>query len=143
MSSSDVLIITTDPVLDQWCAALESEDAIAVDTEGDSLHCYFEKLCLIQITSGFQSVLIDPLEPLDFSKFNAVLSQREIILHRCDYDLRMLRRGINFVPGEVFDTDIAARFVWLKGGGVSSLLKKVFGVGLPQFPQKAKLAERP
>ncbi|HEX7193388.1 MAG TPA: HRDC domain-containing protein [Chthoniobacterales bacterium] len=143
MSSSEVLIITTDAVLDQWCAALESEDAIAVDTEGDSLHCYFEKLCLIQIASGSQNVLIDPLEPLDFSKFNAVLSKREIILHGCDYDLRMLRRGTNFTPGEVFDTYIAARLVGLKEVGLASLVKEFFGIDLPKSSQKANWAKRP
>src|SRR5262249_2930935 len=143
MSSSDVLIITTNAVLDEWCAALESEDAIAVDTEGDSLHCYFEKLCLIQIASGSQNVLIDPLEPLDFSKFNGVLSKRQIILHGCDYDLRMLRRGINFTPGEVFDTYIAARFVGLKEGGLASVGEEFFGGYLPQSSQKGKWGERP
>jgi ribonuclease D len=66
----DVLIITTNAILDQWCTALNDQDSVAVDTEGDSLHCYFEKLCLIQMTLGPQNVLIDPLEPLDFSKFN-------------------------------------------------------------------------
>jgi ribonuclease D len=143
MSSSDVLIITTDAVLDEWCTALDSEDAIAVDTEGDSLHCYFEKLCLIQIAIGAQNVLIDPLEPLDFSKFNTLLSRRRIILHGCDYDLRMLRRGIKFTPGEVFDTYLAARLVGLKDVGLASLVKEFFGIDLPKSSQKANWAKRP
>jgi ribonuclease D len=29
---------------------LEPHQRIAIDTEADSLHCYFEKLCLIQIS---------------------------------------------------------------------------------------------
>ena len=65
------LIITNNDVLDDWCGTLEKCDPVAVDTEGDSLHCYFEKLCLIQIGLPEQDVLIDPLEPLDFSRFNA------------------------------------------------------------------------
>ena len=40
----NVLIITTDADLDEWCTALTDQDSVAVDTEGDSLHCYFEKL---------------------------------------------------------------------------------------------------
>jgi ribonuclease D len=143
MSSSDVLIITTDAVLDEWCAALGKKDSIAVDTEGDSLHCYFEKLCLIQITIGDQNVLIDPLEPLDFSKFNTLLARRRIILHGCDYDLRMLRRGIKFTPGEVFDTYLAARLVGLKEVGLASLVKEFFGIDLPKSSQKANWAKRP
>ena len=118
-------------------------DPVAVDTEGDSLHCYFEKLCLIQIGLPEQDVLIDPLEPLDFSRFNTVLAQRRVILHGCDFDLRMLRRGTKFAPGEVFDTYLAARLVGLKEVGLASLVKEFFGIELPKSSQKANWARRP
>jgi ribonuclease D len=143
MSSSEVLIITTNAFLDKWCTTLKNDDSIAVDTEGDSLHCYFEKLCLIQIALGAQNVLIDPLEPLDFSRFNTLLARRRIILHGCDYDLRMLRRGIKFTPGEVFDTYLAARLAGLKEVGLASLVKELFGIDLPKSSQKANWAKRP
>jgi ribonuclease D len=137
------LLITDNALLDDWCGTLEKCDPIAVDTEGDSLHCYFEKLCLIQIGLPEQDVLIDPLEPLDFSRFNAILGQRRIILHGCDFDLRMLRRGTKFVPGEVFDTYLAARLVGLKEVGLASLVKEFFDVELPKSSQKANWARRP
>jgi ribonuclease D len=137
------LIITNNELLDDWCGTLEKCDPVAVDTEGDSLHCYFEKLCLIQIGLPEQDVLIDPLEPLDFSRFNAVLAQRRIILHGCDFDLRMLRRGTKFAPGEVFDTYLAARLVGLKEVGLASLVKEYFEIDLPKSSQKANWARRP
>jgi ribonuclease D len=142
-SADDILIITSNSVLKEWCETSEKEEAFAVDTEGDSLHCYFEKLCLIQITLGGRNVLIDPLEPLDFTEFNAILSKRRIILHGCDYDLRMLRRGIKFMPGEVFDTYLAARLVGLREVGLASLVKEFFGIELPKSSQKANWARRP
>jgi ribonuclease D len=137
------LIITNNELLDDWCGTLEKCDPVAVDTEGDSLHCYFEKLCLIQIGLPEQDILIDPLEPLDFSRFNAVLAQRRIILHGCDFDLRMLRRGTKFAPGEVFDTYLAARLVGLKEVGLASLVKEYFEIDLPKSSQKANWARRP
>jgi ribonuclease D len=137
------LIITSNDVLDDWCGTLEKNDPVAVDTEGDSLHCYFEKLCLIQFGLPEQDVLIDPLEPLDFSRFNKVLAQRKIILHGCDFDLRMLRRGTKFSPGEVFDTYLAARLVGLKDVGLASLVKEFFEIELPKSSQKANWARRP
>jgi ribonuclease D len=137
------LIITNNELLDDWCGTLEKCDPVAVDTEGDSLHCYFEKLCLIQIGLPEQDVLIDPLEPLDFSRFNSVLAQRRIILHGCDFDLRMLRRGTKFAPGEVFDTYLAARLVGLKEVGLASLVKEYFEIDLPKSSQKANWARRP
>src|ERR1700733_1866646 len=137
------LLITKNEVLDEWCDTLEKCGPVAVDTEGDSLHCYFEKLCLIQIGLPEQDVLIDPLEPLVFSRFNAVLAQRRIILHDCDFDLRMLRRGTKFAPGEVFDTYLAARLVGLKEVGLASLVKEYFEIDLPKSSQKANWARRP
>jgi ribonuclease D len=143
MPNPDLLIITRNEALDDWCGTLEKFDPIAVDTEGDSLHCYFEKLCLIQIGLPGKNVLIDPLEPLDFSRFNAVLAGKKAIFHGCDYDLRMLRRGTKFVPGEVFDTYLAARLVGLKEVGLASLVKEFFGIELPKSSQKANWARRP
>jgi ribonuclease D len=137
------LIITNNKLLDDWCGTLEKCDPVAVDTEGDSLHCYFEKLCLIQISLPEQDALIDPLEPLDFSRFNAALAQRRIILHGCDFDLRMLRRGTKFAAGEVFDTYLAARLVGLKEVGLASLVKEFFEIELPKSSQKANWARRP
>ena len=137
------LLITNNESLDDWCGTLEKYDPVAVDTEGDSLHCYFEKLCLIQIGLPEQDVLIDPLEPLNFSRFNAILAQRRVILHGCDFDLRMLRRGTKFAPGEVFDTYLAARLVGLKEVGLASLVKEFFEIELPKSSQKANWARRP
>jgi ribonuclease D len=143
MTDPGLQIITKSEALNDWCGTLEKFDSIAVDTEGDSLHCYFEKLCLIQIGLPGRNVLIDPLEPIDFSRFNATLAGKRIILHGCDYDLRMLRRGAKFVPGEVFDTYLAARLVGLKEVGLASLVKEFFSIELPKSSQKANWARRP
>ena len=143
MTNFDLLIINKNEALDDWCDTLEKFNPIAVDTEGDSLHCYFEKLCLIQIGLPDKNVLIDPLEPIDFSRFNAILAGKTVIFHGCDYDLRMLRRGTKFAPGEVFDTYLAAKLVGLKEVGLASLVKEFFHVELPKSSQKANWARRP
>ena len=52
------LIITNNELLDDWCGTLEKWDPVAVDTEGDSLHCYFEKLCLKEESSCMVATLI-------------------------------------------------------------------------------------
>jgi ribonuclease D len=55
----------------------------------------------------------------------------------------MLRRGIKFTPGEVFDTYLAARLAGLKEVGLASLVKELFGIDLPKSSQKANWAKRP
>jgi ribonuclease D len=143
IGNADVRTIADNDQLAEFCLTLQRFDPVALDTEGDSLHCYFEKLCLIQVGVPNQNLLIDPLAALDFAGFNQTLSQRQIILHGCDYDLRMLRRGVGFVPGPVFDTYLAAKLVGLKEVGLATLLKKFFGVDTPKSSQKANWAKRP
>ena len=143
MAKTSPLLITKNEALETWCSGLAKYDPVAVDTEGDSLHCYFEKLCLIQIGLPDQDVLIDPLAGLEFGRFNSILARKRLIMHGCDFDLRMLRRGIKFTPGDVFDTYIAARLIGLKEVGLASLVNEFFSIELPKSSQKANWARRP
>src|SRR5947208_882576 len=40
---------------------IEDVDRVAVDTEGDSLHRYREKLCLLQVSLPGRDYVVDPL----------------------------------------------------------------------------------
>src|SRR4051812_12763976 len=96
---------------------LKPHERIAVDTEADSLHCYREKLCLLQISvpdkegKGNNDFIVDPLANVDLAPLRDLLEQREIVLHGADYDLRLLRRSLNFSAKTIFDTVIAARLL--------------------------------
>jgi ribonuclease D len=143
MVPNEVLILASTEELNAWCDAQGPTQRIAVDTEGDSLHCYFEKLCLIQLSVPDQDLIVDPLSGIDFIRFNQFLLDRMAVFHGCDYDLRMLRRGAGFVPGAVFDTYLAARLLGIKEVGLASLVKSFFGLDLPKSSQKANWARRP
>src|SRR5881275_3559121 len=80
---------------------IERNARVAVDTEADSLHCYREKLCLLQVSLPEGDFLVDPLAGNDLSAFADALSRKEIILHGADYDLRLLRRALDFRPTRV------------------------------------------
>lgn len=116
---------------------------IALDTEADSLHCYFEKLCLIQISAGGSHWLVDPLAGLDLQPLFDVVCSRRLIFHGADYDLRLLRRVGTFEPSDLFDTMIAARLSGQAGLGLAALVEKFFGVKLSKASQKANWAIRP
>src|SRR6201998_1917103 len=143
MAQEEVLILAGTEELNGWCDAQRPSKRIAVDTEGDSLHCYFEKLCLIQLSVPDQDLIVDPLSGIDFRRFNQFVLERTAVVHGCDYDLRMLRRGAGFAPGAVFDTDLAARWLSIKEVGLSSLVKIFFRLDLPKSSQKANWARRP
>lgn len=116
---------------------------IAIDTEADSLHCYFEKVCLIQISGGPGHWLVDPLAGLDLQPLLSSVCARRLVFHGADYDLRLLRRIGEFEPLDLFDTMIAARLAGKSALGLAALVKEFFGVELSKASQKANWAIRP
>ncbi len=153
---------------------LESADRVALDTEADSLHCYKEKLCLLQISTpsgkgwiGFseddaqvnapsaprlttrsdkafhRDFIVDPLADLDLNPLTSALAEKEIVLHGADYDLRLLRRNLNFVPQRIFDTVIAARLIGIHEFSLAALVQRYFEIELAKGSQKANWAQRP
>jgi len=134
------------PLIEQISAA----DRVAVDTEADSLHSYREKLCLLQISvpaavtaRGYNEFIVDPLAGFDLERLRRALEPTEILLHGADYDLRMLRRGLNFTAHRIFDTMIAARLLGIREFSLAALVKRYFGLELPKGSQKANWAKRP
>ena len=133
---------------------IESVDRVAIDTEADSLHCYREKLCLLQVSlsanrtdsSGGEpgrDYIVDPLADVDLAPLCAALERKEIVLHGADFDLRLLRRGLNFTAQRIFDTMLAARLLGIREFSLAALVKRYFGVELGKGSQKANWARRP
>lgn len=135
--------ITTADELAETVGALRATGRIAVDTEADSLHCYQEKLCLIQICAPGFAGLVDPLADLDLGPLLAEFSGHELVLHGADYDLRLLRRVGFDDPGPVFDTMVAARLLGYRQFSLASLVEERFGVTLTKGSQKANWGRRP
>ncbi len=126
---------------------IQAADRVALDTEADSLHSYREKLCLLQISvppgDGSNDFIVDPLSDLDLEPLRHALEPREIVFHGADYDLRMLRRGLQFTATRIFDTVIAARLLGIREFSLGALVKRFFGVELQKHSQKANWAVRP
>jgi ribonuclease D len=136
-------MIETDAQLSELLPKLAAVDRIAVDTEADSLHCYFEKLCLIQISVSGEDYLVDPLAEIDLAPLAQALTGKEIVLQGADFDLRLLRRSFGFVATRIFDTVIAARLLGIRSFSLAALVEKFFGVTLVKGSQKANWARRP
>jgi ribonuclease D len=136
-------LIAEEKALADLTAMLSEQKQIALDTEADSLHCYFEKLCLIQISSGGEHILVDPLANLDLQPLFDTVCSRRLVFHGADYDLRLLRRSGAFEPVDLFDTMIASRLAGKTALGLAALVKEHFGVELSKASQKANWAIRP
>jgi ribonuclease D len=148
-SSSASDPIASDGELAALIEQISAADRVAVDTEADSLHSYREKLCLLQMSvpaadnaAGYDFI-VDPLAGVDLEPLRRALEPIEIVLHGADYDLRMLRRGLNFIAHRIFDTMIAARLLGIREFSLAALVKRYFGLDLPKGSQKANWAKRP
>ena len=122
---------------------IESVDRVAIDTEADSLHCYREKLCLLQVSVPGRDFIVDPLANVDLAPLCVALAGKEIVLHGADYDLRLLRRSLNFTARRIFDTVIAARLIGIREFSLAALVERYFGIKLTKSSQKANWAQRP
>lgn len=136
-------MIATDAQLAELLPLLQTVERIALDTEADSLHCYQEKLCLLQLSFAGGDYLVDPLASADLSSLSAALRDKEIVLQGADFDLRLLRRSLNFSARRVFDTVIAARLLGIREFSLAALVQHYFGITLAKGSQKANWAQRP
>lgn len=136
-------MITTSEQLAEILPPLKEVDRVAVDTEADSLHCYFEKLCLVQLSFGGNDYLVDPLAGIDLSPLSEALTDKELVLQGADFDLRLLKRAMNFTATRVFDTVVAARLLGIRSFSLAALVESYFGVTLTKGSQKANWAQRP
>ena len=136
-------VIDTEQRLAAFLPALRAATWVALDTEADSLHAYPEKICLIQISTVFGDRLIDPLARVALGPLLDALSGHELIMHGADYDLRLLRKHHEFVPGAIFDTMLAARLLGVRQFGLSHLVEHYLKVKLEKGAQKANWAIRP
>src|SRR5213594_1075880 len=65
-----VEVIASVSQLTELLPQLESIDRVAVDTEADSLHCYREKLCLLQIGVPAAAGVVDAGRDLETASGN-------------------------------------------------------------------------
>ncbi|HKS04066.1 MAG TPA: ribonuclease D, partial [Chthoniobacterales bacterium] len=142
-SSLDEGVLSTPEQVGELISYIDPQNRVAVDTEADSLHCYREKLCLLQVSLPEGDFLVDPLAENDLGALADTLSRKEIVLHGADYDLRLLRRALDFRPTRVFDTVIAARLLGVREFSYAALVEEYFGIALAKGSQKANWALRP
>ena len=119
---------------------------MALDTEGDSLHHYPERLALVQLASVSGDVwLVDPLAVEDLSPLGRVFAEARTttVLHAGDNDLTHLKRRYGFRFASLFDTAVGARFLGAAALGLDVLLERYLGARLPPSRQKDDWSARP
>ncbi|HXI13689.1 MAG TPA: ribonuclease D [Thermoanaerobaculia bacterium] len=137
--------IASQESLNELASELEPASIVAFDTEADSLHSYYDKVCLIQISAGADDYVVDPLTKIDLTRLGEILSNPAVtkVFHGADYDLRILRRDFGFSVVNFVDTMVCAQLLGYESFGLSALLKQHFNVDADKSHQRADWSMRP
>jgi ribonuclease D len=138
-------MVTDTKTLVEVCRELAKEPVLGVDTEADSMYCYTEKLCLIQVSDRNKDYIIDPLQVADMSAFGAILEDEKIvkIFHGADYDVVSMKRDLGVQIRNIFDTMVSSQILGLPRVGLADLVNTFFGVKLDKKYQRYNWSLRP
>jgi ribonuclease D len=104
-------LITSTDALAAASARLAAHPFVTVDTEFMRETTYYPKLCLIQMASADEAVLVDPLSPdIDLKPFLDLMANEAVlkVFHSGRQDLEIIWNLGRLVPHPVFDTQVAA-----------------------------------
>jgi len=124
--------------------AVAAADRIALDTESNGFHAYFEKVCLVQVATAEADWALD-LFAVPFAPLVPLLAdaRREVVLHAAEYDVLCLKRDHGLTFGNIFDTHAAAKVLGLPRVGLGSLLEDELEVRLTADEQRSDWGKRP
>jgi len=139
-------IVSTD-VLAAFCERAAQFDFVTVDTEFLRETTYWPKLCLIQVATDDEAVLIDPLAPdFDLSPFYDLLANTEVtkVFHAARQDIEIFVKATGQVPASIYDTQVAASVCGF-GDSVSydNLVRSITSVELDKSSRFTDWSARP
>jgi ribonuclease D len=123
---------------------LQNEPLIAVDTESNGLYAYYERVCLMQLSTRTEDIIVDPLR-VDLTPLGAIFADpnTQKVFHAAEYDIMCLKRDYGFSFANVFDTMLSARVIGRKTIGLADILHDLFGVQADKRYQRADWTQRP
>src|SRR6201990_2476916 len=104
-------LITTSTQLAEACARLAKHPVITVDTEFLRETTYYPLLCVVQMASPDDAVVVDTLaEGIDLKHFFALMANEKglKVFHAARQDIEIIVHQANTVPHPIFDTQVAA-----------------------------------
>jgi ribonuclease D len=125
--------------------SLRKASRVAIDIEADSLYHYFEKVCLIQISSDPNTYILDPLEVSRIGELAPLMSDASVekVFHAAGYDVYCLRRDYGFTFANIFDTHAAGQLLGYEYLGLSAMMETLLGIHHSKHRQRDDWSRRP
>jgi len=145
MDMKPVILIEQQSDLSAMISKLERVACISVDTESNSFYAYYNRICLIQLSTEDEDYIIDPLTTLNIKELGEIFARPDIekVFHAAPNDIAGLRRDFKFVISNIFDTAIAAKLLGYKQLGLAKILNEHFGINLDKKWQRHDWGRRP
>jgi ribonuclease D len=103
--------ITTKSELAAACKRMAAHPFVTVDTEFLRETTYYPLLCIAQMATADEAVVIDALAPgIDLSPFMALMADEKVmkVFHAARQDIEIIWHSAKFIPEPIFDTQVAA-----------------------------------
>jgi ribonuclease D len=139
------MLVSTADCFQTMLDCLMKAPRLAIDIEADSLYHYFEKVCLIQISTDSDTFILDPLAVDRIGDLAPLMSDPKVekVFHAAGYDVHCLRRDYGFVFANIFDTHVAAQLLGYEFLGLSPLMEKILGIHHSKRRQRDDWSHRP
>jgi ribonuclease D len=139
--------ITTTKKLAEACARLAKYPFVTVDTEFQRETTYYPKLCIAQIASSEEAVVIDALaDDIDLGAFFALMANEKVIkvFHAARQDIEICWHEAEVIPTPLVDTQVAAMVLGY-GDSISyeQLVQRITGDSLDKSHRFTDWTRRP
>jgi ribonuclease D len=139
--------ITTTKKLAEACARLAKYPFVTVDTEFQRETTYYPKLCIAQIASSDEAVIVDALaEGIDLTPFYDLMANEQVIkvFHAARQDIEICWHAAEVIPTPLVDTQVAAMVLGY-GDSISyeQLVQRITGDSLDKSHRFTDWTRRP
>ena len=140
-------IISTTGELEAACNRLAGHAVVTVDTEFLRETTFWPKLCVVQVASEDEAIVIDALgEGIDLSPLFRLLADEKVlkVYHAARQDIEIVWHLAKFIPSPVFDTQVAAMVLGY-GDSIAydQLVQRLTGAHIDKSSRFTDWAKRP
>src|SRR5262249_982223 len=110
-STASLQPITASSELADACRRMASKCFVTNDSEFLSETTYYPLLCVAQMASAEEAVVIDALAPgIDLSPFYGLMADEKVmkVFHAARQDIEIVWHAAKLIPHPIFDTQVAA-----------------------------------
>lgn len=146
VNERNALYISSDKQLKEFVKRALEQELLAMDTEFLREKTYYARLCLLQLATPEEAVIVDPFKISDMSILAPLMKCPSVVkvLHAGRQDVEILYRELGCMPEPIFDTQIAAAVLGhTQQMGYGALVSSECGVSLKKGDSYTDWSRRP